>query len=109
MTDATQDAAIHAASDAASDAARGAIEGGRAAHALAVPNFNGARVTVMGVGQFGGGIGVTRYLVGKGATVLLTDSESAEKLAKPLAAIAGLSLLVREVWRDLVRGRCAWL
>ena len=94
MTNATQDAAIHAAihaaSDAASDAARGAIEGGRAAHALAVPNFNGARVTVMGVGQFGGGIGVTRYLVGKGATVLLTDSEPAEKLAKPLAAIADL-------------------
>ena len=82
MTDATRDAAM--------GAARGAIDADRPAHALAVPDFNGARVTVMGVGQFGGGIGVTRYLVGKGATVLLTDSESAEKLEKPLAAIADL-------------------
>ena len=54
------------------------------------PEVRGARVTVMGLGQFGGGEGVTRYLVSRGATVLLTDRESAEKLAKPLAAIADL-------------------
>jgi UDP-N-acetylmuramoylalanine--D-glutamate ligase len=59
-------------------------------HAPAVPSLQGARVTVMGLGQFGGGVGVTRYLVGKGATVLLTDFEPAEKLTKPLAAIADL-------------------
>ena len=54
------------------------------------PVFDGARVTVMGLGQFGGGAGVTRYLVERGATVTLTDREPAEKLAKPLASIADL-------------------
>jgi hypothetical protein len=44
----------------------------------------------MGLGQFGGGAGVTRYLVERGATVTLTDREPAEKLAKPLASIADL-------------------
>lgn len=62
----------------------------RVSSAPTPPSLEGARVTVMGVGQFGGGIGVTRYLVGKGATVLLTDREPAEKLAKPLASIADL-------------------
>ncbi|MFN9076213.1 MAG: hypothetical protein ACK5WX_02175, partial [bacterium] len=57
---------------------------------LQPPDVRGARVTVMGLGQFGGGEGVTRYLVSRGATVLLTDREPAEKLAKPLAAIADL-------------------
>ena len=54
------------------------------------PSLEGTRVTVMGLGQFGGGVGVTRHLVSKGATVLLTDREPAEKLAKPLAAIDDL-------------------
>jgi UDP-N-acetylmuramoylalanine--D-glutamate ligase len=44
----------------------------------------GSRVTVMGLGQFGGGVGVTRHLVAHGAIVTLTDREPAEKLAKPL-------------------------
>ncbi|MEY2796288.1 MAG: UDP-N-acetylmuramoylalanine--D-glutamate ligase [Planctomycetota bacterium] len=47
----------------------------------------GARVTVMGLGQFGGGVGVTRYLVARGAQVTLTDREPAEKLAKPLGEL----------------------
>ena len=47
----------------------------------------GARVTVMGLGQFGGGVGVTRYLVSRGAYVTLTDREPAEKLAKPLGEL----------------------
>lgn len=47
----------------------------------------GARVTVMGLGQFGGGVGVTRYLVARGAHVTLTDREPAEKLAKPLGEL----------------------
>ncbi|MFM7261609.1 MAG: UDP-N-acetylmuramoyl-L-alanine--D-glutamate ligase [bacterium] len=48
----------------------------------------GSRVTVMGLGQFGGGVGVTKYLVSHGARVTLTDREPAEKLAKPLAELA---------------------
>ena len=47
----------------------------------------GARVVVMGLGQFGGGVGVTRYLVSRGARVTLTDREPAEKLAKPLGEL----------------------
>lgn len=47
----------------------------------------GARVTVMGLGQFGGGVGVTKYLAAHGAFVTLTDREPAEKLAKPLAEL----------------------
>jgi UDP-N-acetylmuramoylalanine--D-glutamate ligase len=52
-------------------------------------SLNGSRVTVMGLGQFGGGLGVTRWLVERGARVLLTDRDPAEKLARPLAELAG--------------------
>lgn len=51
--------------------------------------LNGAKVTVMGLGQFGGGLGVTRWLVERGARVLLTDRDPAEKLTKPLAELEG--------------------
>ena len=47
-----------------------------------------ARVTVMGLGQFGGGLGVTRWLLSQGARVLLTDRDPAEKLERPLAELA---------------------
>lgn len=50
-------------------------------------SLNGSRVTVMGLGQFGGGLGVTRWLVERGARVLLTDRDPAEKLARPLAEL----------------------
>jgi len=49
--------------------------------------LDGAKVTVMGLGQFGGGLGVTRWLVERGARVLLTDRDPAEKLTKPLAEL----------------------
>ncbi|MFM8784171.1 MAG: UDP-N-acetylmuramoyl-L-alanine--D-glutamate ligase, partial [Phycisphaerales bacterium] len=47
----------------------------------------GARVTVMGLGRFGGGLGVTKWLVGRGARVLLTDRADEAALAAPLAAL----------------------
>jgi UDP-N-acetylmuramoylalanine--D-glutamate ligase len=50
----------------------------------------GRRVTVMGLGRFGGGAGVTRWLVQQGADVLLTDLQTPEQLAEPLAEIADL-------------------
>lgn len=53
----------------------------------AVPHLRGKRVTVMGLGQFGGGVGVTRYLLAQGATVLLTDLDEASRLAEPLAML----------------------
>lgn len=56
--------------------------------AMAVPDVAGRRVTVMGLGQFGGGVGVTRYLVSRGAKVTLTDREDAARLKDPLAVLA---------------------
>ena len=44
----------------------------------------------MGLGQFGGGLGVTRWLVGRGAKVLVTDREPAEELAGPLSRLKDL-------------------
>ena len=48
----------------------------------------GLRVTVMGLGQFGGGVGVTRHLLAQGACVTLTDLDSAARLEGPLASLA---------------------
>lgn len=53
-------------------------------------NLEGKRVTVMGLGRFGGGAGVTRWLCEQGATVLLTDIEPQEKLSASVAQIADL-------------------
>jgi UDP-N-acetylmuramoylalanine--D-glutamate ligase len=47
-----------------------------------------ARITVMGLGRFGGGLGVTRFLIAQGARVLLTDKLAAEQLAPQLDALA---------------------
>lgn len=55
-----------------------------------IPTLEGARVTVMGLGRFGGGASVTRWLVERGATVLLTDIEPPDKLRASLASIDDL-------------------
>ena len=47
----------------------------------------GKLVTVMGLGRFGGGLGAAKWLAGKGARVIVTDSAPAEKLAEPLAEL----------------------
>jgi len=52
----------------------------------------GKRVTVMGLGRFGGGLGVTRWLAERGAEVLVTDLQPADTLGE---AVAGLGDLVR--------------
>lgn len=52
--------------------------------------FDGQRVTVMGLGRFGGGVGATRWLVERGADVLVTDLEPAEKLGPSVAQIQDL-------------------
>jgi UDP-N-acetylmuramoylalanine--D-glutamate ligase len=54
-----------------------------------------SRVTVMGLGRFGGGVGVTRWLVGQGARVTVTDLSPAEKLGASLEQIAGLDVTLR--------------
>jgi len=46
------------------------------------------RVTVMGLGTFGGGAAVTRFLVERGAIVTLTDLKSETELAASLQTLA---------------------
>ncbi len=50
----------------------------------------GKRVTVMGLGRFGGGLGAARWLASQGAKVLVTDLALESKLAEPLAEIKPL-------------------
>ena len=50
-------------------------------------DYRGLRVTVMGLGRFGGGAGVVRFLADRGARVTLTDLQPEDKLADSLAAI----------------------
>ncbi|HMQ16249.1 MAG TPA: Mur ligase family protein, partial [Phycisphaerae bacterium] len=57
--------------------------------------WRGKRVTVMGLGRFGGGVGVTRWLARQGARVLVTDQAPAEKLSSSLAAIRDLDVALR--------------
>ncbi|MEQ9096754.1 MAG: Mur ligase family protein [Phycisphaerales bacterium] len=52
-----------------------------------MPSLEGKRVTVMGLGRFGGGLGVAKWLHAQGAHVLVTDMASAETLAQPLAEL----------------------
>ncbi|QQS08535.1 MAG: UDP-N-acetylmuramoyl-L-alanine--D-glutamate ligase [Phycisphaerales bacterium] len=53
-------------------------------------NFESKRVTVMGLGRFGGGVGVTRWLVDQGADVLVTDKDPAVKLESGLRELKPL-------------------
>lgn len=53
-------------------------------------DLSGKRVTVMGLGGFGGGVGVTRWLARQGAHVLVTDGKPADKLAASVAAVKDL-------------------
>ncbi len=48
------------------------------------------RAVVVGLGQFGGGLGATRHLVRSGAQVVVTDTASASKLAPAVAALSDL-------------------
>ena len=50
------------------------------------------RVTVMGLGAFGGGAGLAHYLATQGATVTVTDLQPAEALQDSLTALADLPI-----------------
>jgi UDP-N-acetylmuramoylalanine--D-glutamate ligase len=58
-------------------------------------DFASRRVVVMGLGRFGGGVGVTRFLAGQGARVLVTDLAKADALRQSLDAIADLDVELR--------------
>lgn len=51
---------------------------------FSVDDFNGLSVTVMGLGQFGGGVAVVRFLCEHGALVTLTDRQTEEQLRASL-------------------------
>ena len=57
--------------------------------------FAGRRITVAGLGRFGGGIAVTRWLCAQGAKVLVTDLDSAENLGDSLEQLRGLPVEFR--------------
>jgi UDP-N-acetylmuramoylalanine--D-glutamate ligase len=48
------------------------------------------RALVMGLGLFGGGLGVTKWLAGQGWRVVVTDTKSAADLAEPIADLQPL-------------------
>src|SRR6266571_3072226 len=50
------------------------------------------RVTVAGLGKFGGNIAAARWLVEQGARVLVTDRTSADKLADSVKQLEGLPI-----------------
>jgi UDP-N-acetylmuramoylalanine--D-glutamate ligase len=54
--------------------------------------FQNKRVVVMGLGRFGGGIGVTRWLCRAGAHVIVTDSADETALASSLERIRDLNV-----------------
>ncbi|MET9020086.1 UDP-N-acetylmuramoyl-L-alanine--D-glutamate ligase [Actinopolymorpha sp. NPDC004070] len=54
-----------------------------------VPKLSGARVTVMGLGLFGAGVGVTKFLCRSGARVTVTDVHDAHQLRESVAALDG--------------------
>jgi UDP-N-acetylmuramoylalanine--D-glutamate ligase len=51
--------------------------------------WRGKKVTVMGLGRFGGGLGVTTWLCRKGAEVTVSDQAPAEQLKESIAKLDG--------------------
>jgi UDP-N-acetylmuramoylalanine--D-glutamate ligase len=54
--------------------------------------FAGKRITIMGLGFFGGTIGLAKYLVAQGAQVTITDLQPDVNLQDSVAALDGLSV-----------------
>jgi len=57
---------------------------------MTLSDFKDKRVTVMGIGLHGGGVGVIKFLVAQGAKVLATDLRSAEELKESLETLKDL-------------------
>lgn len=68
-----------------------------------ITDFRGKRVTVMGLGSFGGGIGVVQFLVAQGAVVTVTDLKPAAELATALGIIGDSPDIVRHLGGHDVR------
>ncbi len=57
-----------------------------------VHDWTGRRVTLMGLGRHGGGVGAARFLAGRGARLTISDAAQPDGLAESLAAIADLPM-----------------
>ena len=57
-------------------------------------DLSGKKVTVVGLGRFGGGIGVTKWLCAQGAKVIVSDHASADTLVESVAALDGLDVVL---------------
>ncbi|MDP7287218.1 MAG: UDP-N-acetylmuramoyl-L-alanine--D-glutamate ligase [Phycisphaerae bacterium] len=64
-------------------------------------DFAGSRVTVVGLGRFGGGIGVTKWLCSQGAIVTVSDRADADALAGSIAQLDGLDVTLHLGSHDL--------
>ena len=62
---------------------------------MQVQEIRNKRVTVAGLGRFGGGIAVARWLVDHGAKVLVTDQAPPEKLRESVQKLDGLPVEFR--------------
>src|SRR5215204_3592056 len=58
----------------------------------AISDLAGKRVTLLGLGKHGGGVGVARYLAEQGAIVTVTDAKTADDLADSVSALDGLPI-----------------
>ena len=57
-----------------------------------IDDVAGCRVTVMGLGTRGGGVGVARWLAERGAVVTVTDAKSPDALGSSVAALSDLPI-----------------
>lgn len=58
-------------------------------------NFKDKKILVMGLGLFGGGLAVSKYLIEKGAQVLITDLRKPEELKESLTSLGNLPVTLR--------------
>ena len=58
-------------------------------------SFKNKKVTVMGLGFFGGGVGVTKFLVSQGAVVTVTDLKDESELSESIQLLDGLPVNYR--------------
>jgi UDP-N-acetylmuramoylalanine--D-glutamate ligase len=66
-----------------------------------IKELTGRRVTVMGLGRFGGGIGVTRWLCNQGARVTVTDQGDAKALSDSIRQLEGFRVQYQLGGHDL--------
>ena len=58
-------------------------------------NYRGKRVTIMGLGVFGGGIAAARFFAERGAVVTVTDLKGEDKLAASVEALSDCTIRYR--------------